>query len=595
MSPGGTGRRRLLLLAIAGVLAATIAGTASLSGLFDGLERDSLSARFSLNHPKRPTDIAIVAIDDRSFGELNLRWPFPRSLHGRVIERLHAAGAKQVVYDVQFTEQTTPTEDGALYNAIGDAGGAVLTTSESDGHGHTNVLGGDANLAQVGAVAAAANLTNTAGGIVTKYPYDVAGLRSAAVVTAARVRGRPPARASFPGGSAWIDYRGGPGTFPTFSFSRVLRGQVPRSAFAGKVVIVGATSPTLQDVHATPVGGSDLMAGPEVEANAIWTALHGNPLRSAPGWIAFISILLGAFAAPLAATRLGALRAAIAAIAVGAAYALGVQAAFDGGTILTVTYPLLALALGTAAMLAASYLSATERGRLLDLLVSRRTQQLHETQLEMVQRLAAAAESRDLETGRHIERIGYFSERMGLAAGMNTGKAHMLRFASAMHDLGKIGIPDRILLKPGKLDEAEWKVMKEHAAIGAAILAGSRSPLIQMAETIAGTHHEWWDGSGYPAGLAGEEIPLVGRICAICDVFDALTSKRPYKEAWTPRAALAEIRRLSGSHFDPRLVELFLGLAPELKLEPEFPPPENEELDLESLPPLVAEARVPAG
>jgi putative two-component system response regulator len=150
---------------------------------------------------------------------------------------------------------------------------------------------------------------------------------------------------------------------------------------------------------------------------------------------------------------------------------------------------------------------------------------------------------------------------------MSEGDAEMLRHASAMHDVGKIGIPDRVLLKPGRLDEAEWEIMRTHPKIGAEILAGSRWPVVQMGETIALAHHERWDGSGYPAGLAGEDIPLVARIVAICDVFDALLSERPYKQPWPVADALAEIRSQAGRHFDPRLVELFLGIAEDLHAE----------------------------
>jgi putative two-component system response regulator len=129
-----------------------------------------------------------------------------------------------------------------------------------------------------------------------------------------------------------------------------------------------------------------------------------------------------------------------------------------------------------------------------------------------------------------------------------------------MHDVGKIAIPDFILHKPEPLTASEREVMQRHTEVGGDLLAGSRSPVVQLGEVIARTHHERWDGSGYPAGLAGEAIPLAGRICAICDVYDALVSARPYKTAWAVEDALDEIRALSGSHFDPRLVELFLGL-----------------------------------
>ncbi|MFL5884208.1 MAG: HD-GYP domain-containing protein, partial [Thermoleophilaceae bacterium] len=134
--------------------------------------------------------------------------------------------------------------------------------------------------------------------------------------------------------------------------------------------------------------------------------------------------------------------------------------------------------------------------------------------------------------------------------------------ASAMHDIGKIGIPDSVLLKPASLDATEWELMQTHTTVGANVLSGSRSSLVRLAEVIALTHHERWDGSGYPFGLVGEKIPLAGRICAICDVYDALTSKRPYKEASTHEEAVAEIERGIGTHFDPDLARAFLELAP---------------------------------
>jgi putative two-component system response regulator len=136
----------------------------------------------------------------------------------------------------------------------------------------------------------------------------------------------------------------------------------------------------------------------------------------------------------------------------------------------------------------------------------------------------------------------------------------MLRHAAALHDVGKIAIPDRVLLKPGKLDPEEWELMKTHTTAGAQILAGSQSQLVQLGETIALTHHERWDGAGYPEGLAGEAIPIAGRICAVCDSYDAMTSRRPYKDAMLPADALAEIQREAGRQFDPDLVAAFLTL-----------------------------------
>ena len=195
-------------------------------------------------------------------------------------------------------------------------------------------------------------------------------------------------------------------------------------------------------------------------------------------------------------------------------------------------------------------------------IVHLRTRELKETQLDVVHRLAQAAEHRDNETGSHIVRMSHYAMVLGQASGMSEEECDILFHATPMHDVGKIGIPDRVLLKPGKLDADEWKIMKQHTVIGAKLLANSQSPVLQMGELIALTHHERWDGSGYPHQLAGEDIPLVGRICAIADVFDALSSKRCYKDPWPLEKTLEEIRSLSGIQFDPRLVEMFEEFLP---------------------------------
>ena len=204
------------------------------------------------------------------------------------------------------------------------------------------------------------------------------------------------------------------------------------------------------------------------------------------------------------------------------------------------------------------------QNRHLESTVRERTADLRESQLEVVRRLSQAAESRDHDTGLHVTRMSRLCSRLALAAGASPDLAEMLLNAAPMHDVGKIGIPDHILLKPGELDADEWEVMKSHALIGAELLAGSRSPVMQMGELIALTHHEKWDGSGYPRGLKGEEIPLAARITAVCDVFDALISSRPYKDPWALEDALEEIQGESGSHFDPHVVEVFVSIFPEL-------------------------------
>ncbi|MCA9470693.1 MAG: response regulator [Nitrospirales bacterium] len=191
-----------------------------------------------------------------------------------------------------------------------------------------------------------------------------------------------------------------------------------------------------------------------------------------------------------------------------------------------------------------------------------RTQALEDTQREVIHRLGRAAEYRDNDTGSHIVRMSHYAAILAQAAGMTEEECKLVQQAMPMHDIGKIGIPDDILLKPDQLTSEEWHTMRRHTLIGAELLSGSDSPLLQMAEIIALTHHEKWDGSGYPNKLSGEDIPLPGRICAICDIFDALTSQRPYKEAWAVEDAIKHIHELSGTHLDPHLVERFEDMLP---------------------------------
>lgn len=210
-------------------------------------------------------------------------------------------------------------------------------------------------------------------------------------------------------------------------------------------------------------------------------------------------------------------------------------------------------------------LALHDQNQELDRLVREKTQQLEETQLQIVRRLGRAAEFRDNETGMHVIRMSYYAKLLGLAAGMSTNDANLLLNAAPMHDIGKIGIPDSILRKPGKLDAQELKIMQTHCEIGARIIGDdASSELLKIAKIVALTHHEKWDGSGYPNGLSGENIPRIGRIVAIADVFDALTSDRPYKRAWTIEEAVKYLKDEAGRHLDPHLVELFIQLMPRI-------------------------------
>src|SRR2546423_6039859 len=249
-------RARLVPVLLAGLLAAGVGVAAQLSGRLSGAEEATVAKRFHVRPTHRADGLAVVAIDDTTFAQLRRRWPFPRSLHAAVVDRLREAGARAIVYDIQFSEPTTPREDLALYRALGRAGGAVLATTESDGRGHTNVLGGDANLARIGSRAAASVLPVGRGGVVSRVPRTMGALDTLAVATARRVTGHAPAE--LPANGARIDFAGPPGTVPTYSFADVLGKRVAPQALRGRVVVVGAASPTLQDTHPTPTTDHDL-------------------------------------------------------------------------------------------------------------------------------------------------------------------------------------------------------------------------------------------------------------------------------------------------------------------------------------------------
>ena len=214
----------------------------------------------------------------------------------------------------------------------------------------------------------------------------------------------------------------------------------------------------------------------------------------------------------------------------------------------------------------------------LDAMVQAQTHELRRTRLDVIQRLGKAAEYRDEETGNHILRMSHVCALLARALDWSKGECDLILNASPMHDIGKIGIPDAILLKPGKFDPAEWAIMKTHATIGARLLEGDDSDLMRMAREIALTHHEKWDGSGYPNGLAGEAIPLAARIAAIADVFDALTSERPYKKPWTVEAAVALVQNQRGLHFDPDVVAVFMEQLPQiLDIQQRYADPTNDQ------------------
>ncbi len=212
-----------------------------------------------------------------------------------------------------------------------------------------------------------------------------------------------------------------------------------------------------------------------------------------------------------------------------------------------------------------THLALRDHHRELESRVRQRTHELYQTRLQIIRRLGRAAEFKDSETGSHIVRMSHYARLIGQEAGLNDHQVDLLFNAAPMHDIGKIGIPDRILLKPGPLDENEWRIMREHPLIGAEIIGEHSNDLLHYSRLIALTHHERWDGTGYPHGLKGDDIPLIGRVAAIADIFDALTSPRPYKGAWTVADAAREIEQHGGSQFDPELLPAFRKALPKLE------------------------------
>ncbi len=208
-----------------------------------------------------------------------------------------------------------------------------------------------------------------------------------------------------------------------------------------------------------------------------------------------------------------------------------------------------------------THLKLHNQNQELEEMVFQRTAELRETRLEIIKYLGKAAEYKDNDTGLHVVRMSLYVKMLAEELGLDKREVELIYQASPMHDVGKIGIPDTILKKTGKLDADEWEIMKKHTIYGDNIFDKPSSQLLRTAKAIALTHHEKWDGSGYPNGLKQEEIPLAGRIAAIADVYDALVSERPYKKAWTHEEAIEEIKTSSGTHFDPKIVDVFLSLS----------------------------------
>jgi adenylate cyclase len=376
MGRAGWRRRKTALLIAVAALAAGLGVAAYATHLLGRTELQSIDARFSIRGTQQaPRSIVLVEIDNTTLQQLqrehkHSQFPFPRRYDASVIDRLRTGGAKVIAVDIQFTQQTDPADDGALIEAVERARGkVVLGTTEVGRDGSTGVLGGGPLLREIGARAASVRLAVDTDGSVRRFPFAFSHLPSFGVAAEeVAAHRRVPASLFGASGTLPIDFAGPPGTVRAYSFSRVLNGEYPPGAFAGKIVIVGASAPILQDVHATATTNGAEMAGPEIWANAVSTLSRGVPLKDAAGWVnVLITILLGVLA-PLGSLRLQPLRALLDSLVAAIAYTVATQIAFDNGWILGFVYPLLALTVATLGTLAVLYLSETiERERVHDL------------------------------------------------------------------------------------------------------------------------------------------------------------------------------------------------------------------------------------
>ena len=384
---GGRHRLRVLLFAVVAVIGAGLGVLGYATNALRSLELNTVDTRFSFRGEEKPRDdLVVVGVDERTFQALGERWPFTHDVHAKVVDRLRRDGAKVIALDIQFSEQSNTDEETiALLDAIDRADNVVESTTAVDDLGNGNAftyLGVPPRIEksnkrraltdfiekELDVVVAYGNFPDDPGGVLRRVTYDSEGLKTFSVAAAEKAMGRRIEPDELGGDSAWIDYYGPPGTIRHIPYSDVSLGKTKPDDFRDKIVVVGATAPSLQDLHPTSTSGDGNMAGPEIQAHAIATALRGFPLGDSPTALDVVLIVLLGLVAPVASLRLSGLRALALAVAVGALYAVAAQLIFNAGLVVTLVYPLAALALSAVGALAVHYVTeAFERERTRDL------------------------------------------------------------------------------------------------------------------------------------------------------------------------------------------------------------------------------------
>ncbi len=599
-------------------------------GLFEGINAYIYDLSFRIRGSNKPSEnIIIVGIDEQTLAQLG-RWPLRRIHYTTLLDRMREASVVgfDVIFSEQ-TEDDALLADAIrrqgkvilpVYFERGLNRIEPLPSLSPYRLGHIHIEKGIDNV--VREVFHTLHQKGTQAPSLSSVAYEI-------TAHTAMKRQPPPNTTSgalFQSDPAKINYYGKPGTFHHVSMLDIIKGEYPPAFFNGKIVLIGLTAPGLVDMISTPFSQQrDQMSGVEVHANILNNILDVNAIQDVDEWIIWAAAVAFSVLCFFLFIRFSEKKAALLWLLSLVTITLGVFVLFSvfnrwmGPAIFYCSFSFVYLLTylfrldDAARKLDMKYLAVTnllggtaetpllvthdsglpgllssggintkiqrliwvehQYEKKLEHTISEKTHELSQALTminnmsnEMIIRLTAAAESKDDYTGEHISRIGLYAGKVAEKLAMPSDFIEKITLASAMHDIGKIGIPDHILMKPGELTPEEFEVIKNHTTIGAKILSGSAYPMIQMSAVIALSHHERWDGTGYPKRLKGSDIPVEARIIIICDIYDALRSKRPYKNPFDHKQAFTIItegdEKTMPDHYDPDVLRAFIQISP---------------------------------